>query len=269
MSNPRIRLPLIVVAVASLAACDSITSGVEGNPVGVGNLSARTKGTGFTTAPHIAFYRVTGATFVTTTGIVDTCVAAAYTDSTGTTETPVNAPGVSAGQFVTMAIGGRSDTLRQVAGSTDISYRSALADGIPFTPGDSMVISVAGSQDGFPIGSFRGKTAEAFVLNPVVVPESGSPITATWTAALDAGSGMFLTFRYTTGVGTAFNRQISCSFADDGSGSVPAILSTEWIAATQRDVIGQRIRTIYAQVSVPLSYFNIVSSYHWPTPVSP
>jgi hypothetical protein len=269
MSNSRARLPLLVFAVASLAACDAITSGVSGNPVGVGNLSARTKGTGFTTAPNIAFYRVTGATFVTTSGISDTCVAASYSEATASTPTPVNAPGVSAGQFLTISIGGRTDTLRQTAGSTDISYRSSIASGIPFTPGDSMVITVAGNQDGFPVSTFRGKTAEAFVLNPIVVPAAGNPIAATWTPATDTRAGMFLTFRYATGSATTFNRQIACSFVDDGAGTVPAIVAGDWIAATQRDVIAQRIRTIYTQVNVPLSYFNLVSSYHWPTPTSP
>lgn len=269
MSNPRARLPLLVFAVASLAACDAITSGVSGNPVGVGNLSARTSGAGFTTAPNIAFYRVTGATFVTTSGLRDTCVAASYSETSATTPTQVNAPSVSAGQFLTIAIGGRTDTLRQTAGATDISYKSAITSGIPFTPGDSMVITVAGSQDGFPVSTFRGKTAEAFVLNPVVIPAAGNPIPVTWTAASDTRAGMFLTFRYVTGSATAFNRQIACSFVDDGTGTVPAIVAGDWIAATQRDVIAQRIRTIYAQVNVPLSYFNVVSSYHWPTPTSP
>ncbi len=269
MPSPRVLLPALVVAVLSVAACDTITSGVSGNPVGVGNLSARTKGTGFTTAPLLAFYRVTGATFVTTTGIRDTCVAAAYTDTAGTQQAPVNAPGVSAGPFVTIAIGARTDTLRQIAGSTDVSYRSALSSGIPFTPGDSMIVTVAGNQDGFPVGVFRGKTAEAFVLNPVVVPAIGTPVSATWTAASDDQSGMFLTFRFASGTGTTFNRQISCSFVDDGTGSVPSVLANDWISSSKRDVIGQRIRTIYAQVPVPLSYFNLVSSYHWPTPTSP
>lgn len=269
MSSNRARVPLIVVAALTVAACDAITTGVQGNPVGVGNLSARTSGNGFTTAPTIAFYRVTGATFVTTTGLRDTCVLASYSATTPTTPTAVNAPSVSAGPFLTITVSGRTDTLRQTVGTTDVSYHSALAAGIPFTPGDSMVVTVAGSQDGFPVSTFRGKTAEPFVLDPVVAPAAGNPIPVTWTRATDNNAGMFVTFRYATGTATTFNRQIACSFVDDGTGTVSASAAADWIGATMRDVIAQRIRTIYAQIPVPLSYFNLVSSYHQPTPVSP
>ena len=66
-----------------------------------------------------------------------------------------------------------------------------------------------------------------------------------------------------------FDRQIACSFIDDGSGQVPASLATDWITATNRDMIAQRVRTILTQIAVPLSYFNVVSAFDWPTPISP
>ena len=42
---------LVLAATVVVAACDSITSGNSGNPIGVGSITARTKGNGFTTDP--------------------------------------------------------------------------------------------------------------------------------------------------------------------------------------------------------------------------
>jgi hypothetical protein len=249
-----------------LSACEAVSGGTSGNPVGVGGLGARTKGTGYTTGPSISFYRVTSATFVSATGARDTCFTAAYSEASSGNPTAAK---LSAGAHIALTIGSRTDTLYRPSNpATDLTYRSSLPAGIPYTPGDSMVFTIAGDQNGFPISSFRGKTAEPFVINPITIPASGA-IPVTWTPAHDLNSAMFITFRYRAGTATTFNRQIACTFVDDGSAVVPDRVTAEWLAATNRDYVGQRIRTILGQVPVPLSYFNIVSSFNWPTPVSP
>jgi hypothetical protein len=257
---------LVLAASVAVSACDAVTGTSSGSPIGVGGIAARTKGAGFTTAPQIAFYRVSGANFVTADGVRDTCFLAAYSEaSTGTT----TASALSAGAFITIGIGNRVDSLTRVAGSLDPTYRSTLAAGIPYTPGDSMVITVPGDRAGFPASTFRGKTAEAFTMTPLVVPAAGNPINLTWTPASDLHAAMFVTFRYTTGTATSFNRQIACSFLDDGSGQVPATVAADWMLAVNRDMTAQRLRSILMQIDVPLSYFNVVSTFDRPTPVSP
>jgi hypothetical protein len=258
---------LVLAAALALNACDAVTGGASGNPVGIGNIVARTKGTGFTAAPTFTFYRVTGATFVSSQTVRDTCFATAFN--------PNATPGVStaqqigAGAFVSIVTGTRTDSLVRTTGATDQTYRSALASGIPFTPGDSIVITTKGERNGFPTSTFRGKTAEPFTINPVTVPAAGDPIVVTWTAATAPGSAMFVNFHYAVSGSATMNRQIACTFVDDGSALVPGSLTTDWVNSAVRDYTGQRVRTILEQVDVPLSYFNVVSSFHWPTPASP
>ena len=92
---------LVLAATVVVAACDSITSGNSGNPIGVGSITARTKGNGFTTDPQIGFYRVSSASFMTTSGVPDTCFLAAYS-STSSSGGGTSATALSAGGAVSM-----------------------------------------------------------------------------------------------------------------------------------------------------------------------
>jgi hypothetical protein len=258
---------VVIAATLALSACDAVTSGSSGNPVGIGNLVARTKGAGFTTAPTFTFYRVTGATFVSTQSVRDTCFATAFNPNA--TPNPNTSSQIGAGAFVAVVTGSRTDSLVRTTGGTDQTYRSSLASGIPFTPGDSIVITTKGERNGFPTSTFRGKTAEAFTINPITVPAAGQPIVVTWTAAQAPGSAMFVNFHYAVSGSATMNRQIACTFVDDGSAIVQGSLTTDWVNSAVRDYTGQRVRTILEQVPVPLSYLNVVSSFHWPTPASP
>ena len=269
MNRNRLFAVIFLAAAVGVTACDSVVGSSTGSPVGVGGISARIKGAGFTTAPQIAFYRVAGATFESAAGVRDTCFLAAYSDApaTGTS----SAVGLGAGAFLTLNIGNRVDSLTRTGGALDPVYRSSLNAGIPYTPGDSMVITIPGDRTGFPTSTFRGRTAEPFTMGQLVVPANGNPINITWTPATDPNAAMFVTFRYIAAGSTVttFNRQIACSFIDDGTGQVPATVATAWITAPTRDMIAQRIRTILTQVDVPLAYFNLVSTFDWPTPISP
>ena len=261
----------LLAASVCVTACDSVIGNSSGSPIGVGGISARTKGAGYTTAPQLAFYRVSGATFESAAGVRDTCFLAAYSETTSGTGGSSAGNLLSAGPFVAVKLGNRVDSLTRTGGALDPVYRSSLSAGIPYTPGDSMVITIPGDRSGFPTSTFRGRTAEPFTMAPLIVPPIGSPINITWTPATDPNAAMFVTFRYVSNgsTATAFNRQISCSFVDDGSGQVSPSTAADWISATKRDMIAQRIRTILAQVDVPLSYFNLVSTFDWPTPISP
>jgi len=269
MHNRKVVATLILAAAVAVGACDAVTGGTGGSPIGVGGISARSKGTGYTVAPQIAFYRVAGANFVSAQGVKDTCYLAAYSEPS--TSGQISAAALGAGPYIIVALGSRTDSLVRTGGALDAAYRSTLTSGIPFTPGDSMVITVPGDRAGFPASTFRGKTAEPFSMVPIGTPVAGSPINLTWTAASDLNAAMFVTFRYSAAGTTpaTLNRQIACAFIDDGSGQVPATVAAEWVAAATRDYTAQRIRTILTQIYLPLSYFNIVSTFDWPTPVSP
>jgi len=256
-----------LLVTSAITACDIPTTGVSGNPVGVGVISARTSGSGYTTSPTVTFYRVTGAAFVTTEGLRDTCFTTAFSGS-NEPGTPSASP-VGAGAFVTMRVGARTDSLARSSTATDPTYRTATAAGFPFTPGDSVVISIPGDPNGFPTSEFRGRTAEPFVLTPITVPATGDSIVVTWSPAGGTGAGMLLSFSYATGTATTPNQQIACTFVDDGTAIVDPDLAALWAGSANRDLTARRIRTILAEVSVPRSYFNVVSSFSWPTPTSP
>ncbi len=266
MTYSRQRIAILCITAAA-AACEIPTTGVSGNPVGVGSLTARTKGSEYTTSPVLTFYRVTGAAFITTEGTRDTCFQTGFSE----TQQPVtsSATPVSAGAYVAYRVGAKADTLKRTTTATDPSYRTATPAGMTFTPGDSIVINVAGDQNGFPTSEFRGRTAEPFVVNPFEIPEAGTEILLTWTPAGGADAAMLMSFSFAAGTSTTRNRQIACTFVDDGASSVPGLTAADWINATNRTMSAQRIRTILAQVDVPRSFFNIISSFNWPTPVSP
>lgn len=256
----------VLLASAILGACSLPMADASGNPVGIGGLSARSSGAAFTSTPTLAFYRVNGATFVTALGVRDTCVETSYSDTTSSVST---ASTIGGGPIVTIQLGGRTDTLARTAGSVDPIYRSSIPGGIPYTPGDSLVLTISGDPEGFPTASFHGKTAEAFEVNAFDVPASGDPINLSWTPAATEDAAMLMSFRFATAASPTLDRQVACTFVDDGTGTVPGDVAINWVGAANRTFAAQRIRTILEQVDVPRSYFNFVSSFVWPTPQSP
>lgn len=258
----------LIAGSALLSACDPISSTNGGSPIGVAVMNARTQGSGYTTSPQIAFFRVTSATFVSAIGVVDTCQAVLYSAST---TQQGGATTLGGGTAIGISVSGRTDTLTRIVGGTDPTYRSSLASGLVFTPGDSVTFTIPGDRNGFPTATFTGKTAEAFTFTPMAAPVAGQPINISWTAPDDGNSAMYVQLRYTTGTATGFNRQVSCTFRDDGSGTIPAVVLADYMASTNRDAQPtlQRVRTIVASLPTPISYFNLVSEFDRPTPVSP
>lgn len=256
-----------LVTIAAITACDIPTTGVSGNAVGVGSLSARSSGSGYTTNPMITFYRVSGAAFISAEGVQDTCIQTTFSEGAAP-GTPAASP-ISAGPSVAIRIGTHTDSLIRTSVATDPTYRTVSATGFPFTPGDSMVITISGDPNGFPTSEFRGRTAEPFVLNPVAVPAFGDTLPVSWSPAGGSGAAMLVSFSYAAGTSTTRNQQIACTFVDDGAAIVGADFAAAWAESSNRDVTARRIRTILQQVDVPRSHFNIVSSFNWPIPGSP
>jgi hypothetical protein len=260
-----------LIACAGLAvatACNALTDTGNSNatPVAVMVLNARSKGTGYTTSPTANFYRAQNITFSSASAATDTCVAATYNPNAVSSNT---ATVIGGGAFVLASISGHADSLRKAA-TTDATYRTTLASGIAFTPGDSISFTIPGDAAGFPGIVATGKTAESFTLDPIVVPPALQPMVLAWSPASDANAAMLFSFRYNDGAGTGLNAQIFCDFRDDGSGTVQAANIARWAGSTQKEVLTQRLRTALIRVpSAVDAYINIVSTFERPTPVSP
>jgi hypothetical protein len=261
---------LLVAAAVSLAVagCDALTStAAGGNPVMLVYLNARTKGTGYTTNPVGNFYRVGSATFSSAASASDSCQIAPYDPNA--VNPPVTAEAIGGGAYVAVNVPGHTDTLRKVS-TSDLTYRLGSAAGLTFTPGDSITFVIPGDATGFPAVTVQARTSEAFVFNPIVVPPTGQAMALSWTAASDANAAMLVSLRYNNGLGTGINNVVFCDFKDDGTGTVPPDMVAAWAASATREVFVQRLRTSLVSVGGSnTSYFNMISTFDIPTPVSP
>jgi hypothetical protein len=258
----------IVGMLLAAGACDQLTSASSsGNPVMLVTLNARAKAGAYTTSPVGNFYRVGSATFSSAGSATDSCRGLAYDPNA--VPAPITATPIGGGGFVAINVSGRTDTLRKVS-TTDLTYRLSTTAGVLFTPGDTITFVIPGDVTGFPGVTVQGRTAEAFTFNPIVVPPATQNMTLTWTAATDANAAMLVSLRYNNGTGTGLNAEVFCDFKDGGTGTVPAALTALWAASSTHDVLAQRLRTALIRVAgVTDSYFNMISIFDVPTPVSP
>jgi hypothetical protein len=260
--------PLLVLGlIAVVASCNDLTGGIgaNGSPVGIVLMNARTQGAGYTTSPIVNFYSVGSATFSFSTVNSDTCVAAAY----DTTSVPTTATHIGAGAYMIAAVSGDTDSL-YISPTSDKTYRSKHVSGIPFNPGDSVFFNIAGDAVGFPPLSGMSRTAEPFTITRPIFPPSGQAMTINWTPATDNNAGMYVALLYNKGGGTNLNAQVFCDFHDDGQGLVQASLIPALTSSSVPFVMhAQRLRTQLLQGSLSNSYFNIISTFEVPTPVSP
>lgn len=265
-----LRRLLSLIACAGLVvstACSALTDTQgSGTPVAIMVMNARSKGAEYTTAPTVNFYSAQNITFSSAGAASDSCMLALYNPNATSQNT---ATVIGGGAFVLATVSGHSDSLKR-ATPTDATYRSGLASGIAFTPGDSIAFTIPGDAAGFPGSAVIGKTAEPFTLAPIVVPPATQAMALTWSAATDANAAMLFSFRYNDGTGTGLNMQVFCDFRDDGSGTVQAVNIAKWAAAGQREVLAQRLRTGLIRVaSTTDAFINILSTFDLPTPVSP
>jgi hypothetical protein len=262
--------PLLVLGlIAVVASCDNLTGGLggsSGSPIGIVLMNARTQGTGYTTSPVVNFYSVGSATFSFSTINSDTCVAAAY----DTTSVPQTAPPIGAGAYMIAAVSGDTDSLYEAA-TSDKTYRSRHTSGMPFNPGDSLFVNIAGDIAGFPAISGMAKTAEPFTIAQPVIPPVGQPMTVNWTPATDNNAAMYIALLYNKGGGTTLNAQIFCDFHDDGQGIVQASLLPALSSSSVPFVLrAQRLRTqLLSGGATSPDYLNIISTFEVPTPISP
>ena len=253
----------------ALAGCVGTTENRGGNLIGLIQMNARSKGTGYTTSPTANFYLAGAATLSSAGSAPDTCSRGSYDPISA----PVNeATVLSGGATVAVTVSGITDTLRR-SGSVDGTYRTALAAGIAFKPGDTVSFTVAGDGAGFPAVSAIMKTSEPFTMSTIALPAANQTIDVTWTPAA-TGAAMLLQLLYNDGSNSTPsvpNRQLFCSLVDDGAYSIPAILVDSWRlgSAAARSVVARRLRTLVKQPSGSTALLNVISLFELPPPVSP
>jgi hypothetical protein len=233
------------------------------SPVAIVTMNARQKGTGYTTSPSAGFWQASNVLFSSASAASDSCTVQVYNPTGGGL---TSATAIGAGSGVAISVSGRTDTLKRVSAS-DATYRLTNLVGVAFTPGDSIKFETGGDLVGYPKVIVTGKTAEPFTMSAIAVPALGATLPITWTLPDDNRSAMLVALRFATG--TTLDRQIFCDFRDDGAGTVPANLVSQWAASSVRDVFVQRLRTVVAIPTGSGAYFNLISTFDRPTPVSP
>ena len=250
----------------SLTSCLKGTDSSSGTPIGIMSMNARTTGTGYTTYPVLNFYSARSAVFTAAQSRTDSCSKTSYVPNSS--DPNVGVSQIGAGIALAINLSGRSDTLRKVS-TTNPTYTLNATAGMSFTPGDSITLSIPGDLAGYPRTTFTARTAEPYTFGAITVPTVGAALPLTWSAAADVNSAMLVMLRYASTNNGTLDTQIFCDFADDGTATVPAALAAFWAASTTRTFFTQRLRTIVAQPSGTNVYFNLISTFDRPTPVSP
>ena len=255
---------LPVMATTLIVACDNALSGISA------------EGTwGFVTVG--ALKNDAGAHFANTEGIffkgnlsavpnadiqADTCADIPFVEGN-------NLLGVTyldAGPTVATTLGGVARTLDRETTQQGLAYHPAGGP-IPFTPGDSIVVTTSGVSGGYPAGTIRAKTAEAFSFpTDIPIPAGTEAIHLNWTAPQDTRSTMVVSLRYATSQNPSqTTRAVHCTFIDDGVDSIPFRWHQNWSTSSGvRAVVATRLRTNY--VSAGDGNLGVISTYQVPTP---
>ena len=257
-----------VAATALIAACDNALEGINTDAtwgfVTVGAQKNATTGDHFANTEGLFFAgnlaAVPNADFTT-----DTCADVLLSEGN-------NLFGVTyldAGETVATTIGGAPVELERVTTTQGLAYHPP--DGSPpYTPGDSIIVDVTGASGGFPAGSIRAKTAEAFNFPlDIPIPAGTEAIQLNWDMPQDPRSAMVVSLRYATATSpTVLTRNVLCTFVDDGVDSIPFRWHSNWSSSQgTRAVVATRLRTNY--VAAGDGNLGVISTYQVPTPPRP
>ncbi len=177
----------------------------------------------FVAKPLATFYDKTNAGFNVVA--TDTCFISIFGPVGGT-----NIATMSVGDAISMLLPGRTELLTPDTLGSYIWYKTDLATGIEFTPGDTVQMQIPGNGTNYPAVNVTVRTAEAFDHDPVTVPAEGENLELVWTPAPEPGSLMSFSLRYSApGTNTGLlNQQVFCGLVDDGSHLIPAGLLGGW-----------------------------------------
>lgn len=257
----RVRLlPLLFLALGTTACLETLQP-PEGR-FGTITAAAYDNGAGtYVLRPEAAFYDRTDLTYTPAVG--DTCVTAAYTPILTISGSLLT---LNAGEFLFTSIGGRVDTLAPLGGLSLRVYSAIRPLGIPYTPGDTLAVTIPGSVSGFPASAISVRTAEAFTHDSIRVPGATEDLTLAWTPAPSAGSQMTFSLRYANGFssGTA-NEQLFCSFTDDGTATIDSDYLSGWRSALNDVRSTRAVRIRSREITIDgRTRLNIISSFGQP-----
>lgn len=252
-----------VLIAVSIAACDTSLEGINQQQTwGLIDVAA----TRDASSSHFA--DVEGLFFHGNVGAVpnadfqvDTCTDVAFFTGSGTS----GLTHLDAGAVVSATIGGVEHVMERTTTSSGLAYQPTSL--VPYTPGDSIFVDIPGAQGGYPAGSIRAKTAEAFTFPTNIDPPAGTDsIPLTWSLPDEPLSSiMVLSLRYAPESDpSTLSRQVLCNFVDDGDASVPFRWHQNWSNASERAVVVTRLRTHY--VAIGGANLGVISTYQVPTP---
>ena len=255
----------VLVALAAVTVgCNDSTPPEPTLAYGFLVLNAMDDDAGYRTRPTAIFYRTGGLLIPTSHIDRDSCVVQTLQTGGG----PGSVTPLDAGTALALELGDASYSLEKFLEDGLLYY--ADPDGaVPYTPGDSLVLTIPGATPGYPAATIRAMTAESFTIAPVGVPAAGAPIELSWTPAIRAGSKMTISLRYATPGSGTLNQQIVCHLIDDGAHAVPAELASGWRNAQggNRETVATRLRT--SEMEPPGAALQVASSFTVPTPLVP
>jgi hypothetical protein len=271
LSRPRARwsrLLGVAGATALVLSCDT-TVGFQPNELlwGFVNISAQqTLGGELRTAPSGVFFRGAVSTIPDAGLKPDSCFPSQTFNPPGNQFSGVTY--LDAGPTISLSLGTRTDELPRNSAGGITTYNLATGSTLPYRPGDSAVVKVAGVNGGFPAIELRAKTSEAFTFQ-TPTPVATGYMQLRWTPATDGQSAMILQLTYAPAGGSGnISREIRCAFRDDGIDSIPRAAFAQWADTTnlKREFVATRLRTVLQNISGGGVQFT--SLYQIPTPRS-
>jgi hypothetical protein len=258
---------MALMATAFVVACDNSLEGISQQGTwGFITVSAQKSAAGshFANAEGL-FFKGNLAAVPNADFTADTCADVLLSEGNNLTGVTY----LDAGPSVAATLGGVANTLNRTTTAEGIAYQPPSP--IAYNPGDSIVVNVTGVSGGFPGGSIRAKTAEAFRLTPaeITVPAGTEAIQLQWDGPQDPRSAMIVSLRYATVTSpSVLTRNVLCTFIDDGADSIPFRWHQNWSTSQGvRAVVATRLRTNY--VAVGEGNLGVISTYQVPTPPHP
>ncbi len=264
----RLTWAVVIAATAAVVACEgSLNAPGQNATWGFLTIAAARSNAGeYRTAPLGQFFKGNLSSVPNAQIVFDSCVPGLSFAEASEIVTGVNF--LDAGPHVALQIGSRKDTLPRVSGSDNTTYQKGALSPVSYTPGDSIVVTNPGATGGYPASEIRGKTAEPFTNDAVVVPPGTETIQFRWTQSSDFNSAMIISMRYARAQDNGrLTQQVLCAFTDDGVDSIPYRNHQTWSnpANSKREVVFTRLRTsIKAQGDGVL---EIISRFQTPVPV--
>lgn len=256
----RCRSPLVLALAVVATACIEPLQTPDGRFGAITAAAFDGGAANYTMRPEAAFYDNTDLTYEPFES--DTCIVAQFFPNSSTISG--NLQFLNAGEVLVTSVSGRIDSLLPVPNINLRVYQSPNSGGIPYTPGDTLTVTIPGAA--FPASAISVRTAEPFTHSAPGVPAENEPLALTWTAAAVAGSQMTFSLRYANSFSTTgLNEQVYCSFLDDGAATVPAGVLGGWVNALngQRQTKATRVRS--RQISVDArTRLSLLSTFSQP-----